>query len=185
MSTTLQETGLRTGTWQVDPEHSHLGWSVKHLGIAKVRGWFEDYSGKVEIGAAGSFRVEGLVKASSLRTGNKNRDIHIRSDEDFFQVERYPDIRFASEDIQPAGEGMYIIDGVLTLHGHQRPVSWQAYLGGYAQDLGGDQRMALNVSGELNRKEWGMDWNRFLEAGGMLVSERVQIDLDLSLIHND
>jgi polyisoprenoid-binding protein YceI len=178
----LQQTGLRTGTWMVDADHSYLGFSIKHLGITTVRGSFGDYTGSLHIGEDGAFLVDGMVRAESLQTGNRNRDIHIRNDEDFFFVQRFPTIHFLSEDIQPVGKSMYVVAGQLSLRGYQRPVEWQVYLNGYAYDQHEQQRMALSVEGELNRKDWGFSWNQFVEAGGMLVSEKVKIHLELSLV---
>mgnify|MGYP006284748779 CR=1 FL=1 len=182
MSTTIQDTGLRTGTWIVDPEHSHVGFSVKHLGIATVHGSFSEYNGKIIVDKDGSFLVDGMVGTKSVYTGNKNRDIHIRSDEDFFQVERYPFIHLRADEIQPAGKGMYVIYGELSLHGRQRKVEWQMYLNGYATDPAGKERMGISVEGRLNRKDWNMDWNQLLEVGGFLVSDQVRLHMDFSLI---
>lgn len=98
MSTTLQQTGLRTGVWMVDADHSYLGFSVKHLGITTVRGSFSDYTGSLHISEDGFFLVDGMVRAESLHTGNRSRDIHIRNDEDFFFVQRFPSIKEAKED---------------------------------------------------------------------------------------
>lgn len=173
---------LRSGFWNIDPEHSHLGFYMKHLGIARVHGWFEEFHGSVHIGEDDYFLAEGIARAASLKTGNRNRDIHVREDEDFLFAARYPQIYFRAEKIEPGGKGMYLIYGELSLHGYKRPVQWRMHLHGYVTDPQDHQRMAVTVEGVLNRKEWGMDWNQFLEAGGFLVSNEVRLQLDLSLV---
>jgi polyisoprenoid-binding protein YceI len=174
-------TVLPTGTWTVDPAHSNIEFSVKHLGIATVRGSFNDFEGSFEVGDEGSARARGTVKAASIDTNEDQRDTHLRS-EDFFHAEVHPELSFESTEIRPLDEDSFLIHGDLTMRGVTRPVVLEAELQGTEIDPWGNERVALEASGQLNRRDWGMTFNQALGSGNMLVSDKVKLSLDISAI---
>jgi polyisoprenoid-binding protein YceI len=180
MSVTTR-TVLPTGTWTVDPAHSNIEFSVKHLGIATVRGAFNEFEGGFEVGEDGSARARGTVNAASIDTNEDRRDAHLRS-EDFFHAEVHPELSFESTEIRPLGEDAFLIHGELTMRGVTRPVVLEAELQGTETDPWGNERVALEANGQLNRRDWGMTFNQALGSGNMLVSDKVKLTLDISAI---
>jgi polyisoprenoid-binding protein YceI len=174
-------TVLPTGTWAVDPGHSNVEFSVKHLGIATVRGVFNEFEGSFEAGDDGSARARGTVKAASIDTNEDARDAHLRS-QDFFHAEVHPELEFESTEIHPLDEETFEIHGDLTMRGETRPVVLTAELQGTETDPWGNERVGLEVSGQLNRGEWGMTFNQALGSGNMLVSDKVKLSLDISAV---
>jgi polyisoprenoid-binding protein YceI len=174
-------TVLPTGTWSVDPAHSHVEFSAKHLGIATVRGVFTEFEGAFEVGEDGSAHARGTVKAASLDTKEDARDTHLRS-EDFFHAEVHPELTFESTEIRPLDEDTFEIEGELTMRGVTRTIVLKAELQGTEVDLWGNDRVGLEVSGQLNRSDWGMTFNQALGSGNMLVSDKVKLSLDISAI---
>jgi polyisoprenoid-binding protein YceI len=180
MSVTTR-TVLPTGTWTVDPAHSNVEFSVKHLGIATVRGNFNEFEGGFEVGEDGSARARGSVQVASIDTNEGQRDTHLRS-EDFFHAEVHPELSFESTEIRPLDEDSFLIHGDLTMRGITRPVVLEAELQGTEIDPWGNERVALEASGQLNRRDWGMTFNQALGSGNMLVSDKVKLTLDISAI---
>jgi polyisoprenoid-binding protein YceI len=180
MSVTTR-TALPTGTWTVDPAHSNVEFSVKHLGIATVRGVFNEFEGSFEVGEDGSAHARGTVQAASIDTNEDQRDTHLRS-EDFFHAEVHPELSFESTEIRPLDEDSFLIHGDLTMRGVTRPIVLEAELQGTEIDLWGNERVALEASGQLNRRDWGMTFNQALGSGNMLVSDKVKLTLDVSAI---
>jgi polyisoprenoid-binding protein YceI len=174
-------TVLPTGTWTVDPAHSNVEFSVKHLGIATVRGAFNEFEGSLEVREDGSARVRGTVNAASIDTNEDQRDTHLRS-EDFFHAEVHPQLSFESTEIGRLDEDSFLIHGDLTMRGVTRPVVLEAELQGTEVDPWGNERVALEASGQLNRRDWGMTFNQALGSGNMLVSDKVKLTLDISAI---
>jgi polyisoprenoid-binding protein YceI len=182
MSATATTTAVPTGTWAVDPAHSRVEFQVKHLGISTVRGNFSDFEGTVEIGEdLASARASGTVNVVSVNTDEPKRDGHLRSP-DFFHVDEHPRIEFQSTAIEPLDEDTFRITGDLTLHGVTREVTLTADLLGTEEDPYGNERVALEVRGELNRGEYGMTFNQALGSGNVLVSDKVKLALDISAI---
>jgi polyisoprenoid-binding protein YceI len=180
MSVTTR-TVLPTGTWTVDPAHSNVEFSVKHLGIATVRGAFNDFEGAFEVGEDGSAHARGTVQVASIDTNEDQRDDHLRS-EDFFHAEVHPELSFESTEIRPLGEDAFLIHGELTMRGVTRPIALEAEVQGTEIDPWGNERVALEARGQLNRGEWGLTWNQALGSGNMLVSDKVKLSLDISAI---
>jgi polyisoprenoid-binding protein YceI len=180
MSVTTR-TVLPTGTWSVDPAHSSVEFSVKHLGIATVRGVFNEFEGTFEVGDDGAARARGTVKAASIDTNEDTRDNHLRS-EDFFHAEVHPELRFESTEIRPLDDASFEIHGELTMRGVTRPVVLEAQLQGGETDPWGNERVGLEVSGQVNRREWGLTWNQMLGSGNVLVGDKVKLSLDISAI---
>ena len=183
MSTaTVVPTRVPTGRWSVDPSHSSVEFRVKHLGIATVRGHFAKFAGTLEIGDdLASAKAYGVVEAASVDTNDESRDAHLRSP-DFFDVDRYPEIGFRSKAITPTGEDTFEITGELTMHGVTRELTLQAEITGTEQDPYGNDRVALEVTGELDRAEYGMSFNQVLGSGNVLVSDKVKLNLDISAV---
>jgi polyisoprenoid-binding protein YceI len=174
-------TVLPTGAWTVDPAHSNIEFSVKHLGIATVRGAFNEFEGSLEVDEDGTARARGTVKAASIDTNEDQRDTHLRS-EDFFHAEVHPELSFESTEIRPLDEEAFVIHGDLTMRGVTRPVVFEADLQGTEIDPWGNERVALEATGQLNRRDWGMTFNQALGSGNMLVSDKVKLTLDVSAI---
>lgn len=169
------------GTWNIDPAHSTIGFAVKHMMIATVRGRFADFSGALAVDADGAASITGRIQAASIDTNEPQRDDHLRS-ADFFDVANHPELRFASTGIEPRGDGEFTIVGDLTIRGVTRQVTLDAEVQGAGVDPWGNDRVALSAQGRINRKDFGLNWNQVLETGGILVGEKVTLSLDLSTV---
>ncbi|MBI2684422.1 MAG: YceI family protein [Actinobacteria bacterium] len=180
MSTATAHTIVPTGTWNIDPSHSTIGFSVKHMVIATVRGRFEQFAGSVQADDDGSIAIDGTIQTASVNTNEPQRDEHLRS-ADFFDAGNSPEIVFASTGTTGRGPE-FAITGDITIRGVTRPIELAAEVLGEGTDPWGNPRVALEAKGELNRKDFGLNWNQVLETGGLLVSEKVKISLDLSLV---
>jgi polyisoprenoid-binding protein YceI len=180
MSTTA--TLIPTGTWTVDPAHSKVGFAVKHMGIATVRGEFTEFEGTLEIGEdLSSAKAFGIVKAASVDTNEPQRDGHLRS-ADFFDVEQFPELQFQSTGIEQLDEDTFRITGKLTIHGITNDVVLHAEVDGTDIDPWGNERVGLEVIGELSRGDYGMKFNQALGSGNMLVADKVKLALDVSAV---
>ena len=170
-------------SWEIDATHSQATFSVKHMMISTVRGHFEVLSGKLHIDEEHQDNswVEAEVDAASINTRDAKRDGHLRSP-DFFDVEKYPKITFKSTKVTPTGNNEYRVTGDLTMHGVTKEETLHADYSGQVKDLYGLQRAAFNVKGKINRKDFGLNWNVGLEAGGVLVGEDVNIEIDLAAV---
>jgi polyisoprenoid-binding protein YceI len=186
--TTLFSRGSRktssipAGTWAADPAHSTVGFSVKHLGIATVRGSFDTFSGTLTVGDdLSASRIEGSIAATSVDTNEPQRDDHLRS-ADFFDVANHPQITFVAETLRQRDDEEFEIDGSLTMHGVTRAVRLDAEVQGLETDPWGQDRVGLEISGQLSRGDYGMKFNQVLGSGNVLVSDKVRISLDMSLV---
>jgi polyisoprenoid-binding protein YceI len=183
MSTTASPaTLIPTGTWTVDPAHSKVGFGVKHMGIATVRGEFTDFEGTLEIGEdLSSAKVYGTVKAQSVDTNEPQRDDHLRSP-DFFDAARFPELRFESTSIEALDDEEFRITGRLTIHGMTNEIVLHAEVQGTDVDPWGNERVGLEVTGQLSRGEYGMTFNQALGSGNVLVADKVKLALDISAV---
>jgi polyisoprenoid-binding protein YceI len=182
MISTTKSTLVPAGTWAVDPVHSSVGFAVKHLGIATVRGKFDEFEGTLEISEHDeSTRAHGTVKAVSVNTNDSGRDDHLRS-ADFFGVEENPELRFESTEITQIDDDTFDIVGELTMNGITKPVKLQAEVEGTETDPWGNERVGLEVTGQLNRSDWNMTFNQALGSGNLLVGEKVRLELDISAV---
>jgi polyisoprenoid-binding protein YceI len=178
MSTTTTTT-IPTGTWTVDPAHSTVGFAVKHMGIATVRGEFTEFDGTLEIvGDLSSAKAYGTVKAASVDTDEPQRDAHLRS-ADFFDADTYEHLSFQSTRIEATGQETYRIVGNLTLHGVTNELVLTAEVGGIDVDPWGNQKVGLEITGQLSRADYGMKFNQALGSGNMLVADKVKLTLDI------
>jgi polyisoprenoid-binding protein YceI len=172
------------GKWSVDAPRSSVAFAVKHMMVATVNGRFREFDGMLEIGS-GAPRATGVVKAASIDTNEPVRDEHLRDSPDFFAVERYPEISFNSTRIDYLDGGRLRILGDLTMRGVTREIKLDAQLGGTRREAGGDERIQLELRGELNRRDFGLIWNQALETGGALLGNKVKIALDISAMRSE
>jgi polyisoprenoid-binding protein YceI len=173
--------GYVVGTWKIDPVHSEVGFSVRHMMVSKVRGRFTHFD--AEIVTAGDplqSSVTATIDLNSIDTGNQDRDNHLRS-ADFFEVSKYPTMTYRSTGIRETSNG-FILDGELTLKGVTRPVSLDLELGGFGPDPYGGTRAGFTATGEINRKDFGVDFNAALETGGVVVADKVTISIELEAV---
>jgi polyisoprenoid-binding protein YceI len=181
-ATTSTPTVVPSGTWSVDPAHSTIGFAVKHMGIATVRGEFHEFEGTLEVGEdlAGA-TAHGTVKVESVDTSEAQRDEHLRSP-DFFDAAAHPELTFTSTRIEALDNASFRITGNLTLHGVTREVVLRADVQGTDVDPWGNERVGLEISGQLSRADYGMKFNQALGSGNMLVADRVKLVLDISAV---
>ena len=169
-------------TWAIDPTHSSVEFSVRHLGIATVRGRFKQFTGSVDVAEDGQLQhIEVSIDAPSIDTGVDQRDAHLRSP-DFFDVANYPTITFHSTAVRPRGDGTFQVSGELTMHGQTHPVTFAVESAAPIKDPWGNQRAAASATGKLDRKQWGLNWNQALELGGWVVGEEVRFTLDVQAV---
>ena len=169
---------LTPGTWNVDPAHSGLNFSVKHLMVSKVRGKFRDFSGTITIADDPlKSSVVATAKVASIDTGDENRDGHLQSG-DFFDVAAHPSIDFASTKLESAGDGHRLFAD-LTIKGVTRNVAFDLEFDGVNTDPWGNTKVGFTATAEINRKDWGLEYNAVLETGGVLIGEKVKIELDI------
>jgi polyisoprenoid-binding protein YceI len=183
MSTTTSTPAvISAGTWSIDPAHSKVGFAVKHMGIATVRGEFTQFEGTLEIGQdLSSAKVYGTVKTESVDTNEPQRDDHLRSP-DFFDAAQFPELRFESTSIEALDEEEFRITGRLTIHGVTNEIVLHADVQGTDIDPWGNQRVGLEVTGQLSRGDYEMKFNQALGSGNMLVADKVKLALDISAV---
>jgi polyisoprenoid-binding protein YceI len=174
---------MSTNTWNIDATHSGINFSIRHMVVSKVRGRFTKYTGalRVDDGDLTRSSVEATIDASSIDTGTAQRDTHLRS-ADFFDVERYPELRFRSTRVEKVADDRYRVVGDLTIRDVTREVVLDAEYSGRGTDPWGNERVAFTAKTSLDRKDFGLKWNQALEAGGVLVGERVDIELDVQAV---
>ena len=172
---------LTPGTWNVDTSHSVVGFSARHLMISKVRGRFTAFSGTVTIAEDPlQSTVEANVDLSSVTTGDDQRDAHLKS-ADFFDIENHPHMTFRSTGLKADGED-FIMTGDLAVAGTTRTVDFELEFDGVEKDPWGGTRAGFTASTEISRKDWEMTWNVALETGGVLVGDKVKIDIEIEAI---
>lgn len=170
---------IPAGTYTIDPTHSEVGFSVRHAGIAKVRGSFEEFEGTITVAEElAQSSANATVQLASVNTRNAQRDEHLRS-ADFFNVETNPEMTFTSTGIAVDGDE-FVLTGDLTLNGVTLPIELETEYNGTATDPYGNERIGFSAETELNRKDFGLTWNAVLETGGVMVSEKVKIVLEVS-----
>jgi polyisoprenoid-binding protein YceI len=171
-----------TGTWDVDPAHSSVEFSVKHMGISTVRGAFTEFSGTIEIGEdLASSKARGSVKVESITTNEEGRDAHLRSP-DFFDAEHHPEITWESTRVEPVDDESSLVFGNLTMHGITHEIKLEVVMLGTDIDPWGNERVGLEAVGSLKRSDFDMKFNQALGSGNMLVGDKVGIALDVSAV---
>ncbi|MEO8108020.1 MAG: YceI family protein [Actinomycetes bacterium] len=183
MTTTATSLDITTGTWAIDASHTRVGFAAKHAMIAKVRGQFSEFSGSLTLDGAAPENSKALVTidAGSISTGSDDRDAHLRSG-DFLNVDEHPEITFTSTGVRHSGGDDFVMVGDLTIRGTTLPVELAVDLEGLATDPFGNERIGFAGATTINRKDFGLTWNAALEAGGVLVSDKITITLDVSAI---
>jgi len=182
MSTSTVPTTL-TGTYKIDPSHSRIGFSARHAMVTKVRGAFNEYEGEgyFDVEDPTKSHLEITIKTDSIDTRNADRDAHLKSN-DFFDMENYPEIRFHTTSVESAGDDTYRVSGDLTIKGVTNPVRFDLEFTGSAVDPFNNERIGLEGHTTINRKDWGVNFNVALEAGGVLVSEKVELEFEISAV---
>ena len=181
MSTETTTVLPATGTWSIDPSHSEVGFSVRHLGISKTRGRMGVFAGDVVVAERPEdSRVEVTIDAGSVDTKDAKRDEHLRS-ADFFDVEAHPEWTFRSTGVTGSGSD-WTVEGELTIAGTTRPVVLAAELVGQERDPWGNDRVGFRATTEIDREDWALTWNAALETGGLLVGKTVKVELDVEAI---
>lgn len=167
---------LYAGTYKVDTAHSHVGFKVKHMMVSNVKGNFEKFEGVIEYDEASKTlkALKGTIDVASINTANEKRDTHLKA-EDMFNAAKYPTITF--EVIKVEEENVY---GNLTMHGVTKEVKLELEESGLGEDAWGNQKVGLSIEGKINRKDFGITWNKLLEAGGVAVSDEVKLELELA-----
>ena len=182
---TASDLARLTGDYTLDPAHTRIGSVARHAMVTKVRGSFADFDGGFHVDGENPANSSGrlTIRARSIDTGNADRDAHLRSN-DFFAMDEYPEITFVSTAVEPVDAEHHRVTGDLTIRGVTRPVTVDVAFTGAATDPFGNLRVGLEGSVTVNRKDWGVSWNAALEAGGVLVSEKATLELDISAIKN-
>jgi polyisoprenoid-binding protein YceI len=178
---TSKDATLTPGTWTVDAGHSSVGFVVRHLVVAKVRGHFTDFSGVVTVGEnLLDSKVEATVNAASIDTRDEARDGHLKGS-DFFDIENHPEWTLVSTGIEPNGSD-YVLHTNLTIKGVTQPVDFALEFDGVAQDPWGNTKAGFTAEAEISRKDFGLEWNVALEAGGFVVGDKVKIVLEIEAL---
>ncbi len=177
--------GSVTGTYSIDPSHSQIGFSARHAMVTKVRGLFTDFVGtgyfNAENPAESNFQV--TIQAKSVNTNNADRDAHLRSN-DFFDMDQFPEIKFASTSFSKTDAETFSVTGDLTIKGVSKSITFDLEYTGTAVDPWGNTRVGFEGKTTVNRKDWGVNWNAALEAGGVLVSEKITLDFEISAVRS-
>jgi polyisoprenoid-binding protein YceI len=179
----MTATAMQSATWQLDPSHSSIEFSVKHLMITTVKGSFTGVDAEIvgDDANPASSVVKARIDAASLTTKNEQRDAHLRS-ADFFDVAQYPTITFVSKRIDGDALGDFKLIGDLTIHGVTNPIVLDGTFEGRAKDPWGGTRASYALTGKIRRADFGLTWNQALEAGGVVVSDEVKISIDAQFV---
>jgi polyisoprenoid-binding protein YceI len=184
VTATTTETGIpgyEAATWTIDPVHSEVGFSVRHMMVSKVRGRFTSFSGQiVTADDPTQSSVTAEIDLSSINTGQDQRDEHIKS-ADFFEVETYPTMTYRSTGIK-VEDGEYLLEGDLTLKGVTRTVPLKLELHGFAQDPYGGYRAGFTATGEINRRDFNVSFNAPMANGGVVVADKIQLHLEIEAV---
>ena len=170
--------------WNIDPAHSEIAFKVKHLMITNVKGEFKEFSATIYTNGKDLIpsEIEVSINAASVDTGDANRDGHLKSG-DFFDTENHKFIQFKSNSYKKTDEeGNFLLTGDLTIRDVKKPVKLNVEFNGIMKDPWGNEKAGFTISGVINRKDWGLNWNAALEAGGVLVSDEVKINCEVQLV---
>jgi polyisoprenoid-binding protein YceI len=173
---------IPAGTWELDPAHSSINFSARHLMVSRVRGRFGSFSATVTIAEdllASS--VTASMDAGSMDTRDENRDTHLKSP-DFLDVDKWPALTFASTGVRDNGDGTYEVDGDLTIRDVTRPLGLQVTFHGLQNDPWGGTRIGFDATTDFRRKDFGLEWNVALEGGGVLVGDKVTVELEVEAL---
>ena len=177
---TISAEAIQSGTYNVDPSHSNVGFAVRHMGIATVRGQFKKFEGTVEA-ADDKLTLSGAVETASVDTGDENRDGHLQSPE-FFDAAQFAQITFTSTGTEPTGDGQIKLTGEITIKGTTKPIELVGEVAENGQDPWGNQRIGFEVEGKIDRREFGLEWNQTLPNGNLLVANEVKLIVSVSAV---
>jgi len=164
--------------WTLDPAHSEIEFKVRHMMISNVKGSFDSFNAEIDGEDFQSGKIHVEVDASSINTGQEDRDKHLES-KDFFDVAQYPKIIFEGEKMLKKSENSYVLEGKLTIRDITKPLSLNVEYGGMQKDPWGNEKVGFSIDGKFNRKDWGLGWNTVLETGGVMVGEEVKINAEV------
>jgi polyisoprenoid-binding protein YceI len=169
-------------TFAIDPAHTDVLFSAKHMMVTNVRGTFTDVSGTIDIDETEptASKADLVVKAASVDTGFAPRDTHLKSD-DFFGAERFPDIRVVSTNVEPKGGNDFVVTADVTIRDVTRPVDFNVEFLGFYTGMDGARRAGFSARAKVNRKDWDLNWNVALEAGGWLVGDQIKLEVDVAV----
>lgn len=168
-------------TWTLDPSHSEITFKVKHMMISNVRGEFKSFAASIDGEDFEKSTISATIDAESVFTNANDRDNHLKS-ADFFDVENYKQLTFAGTSLKKVDDDEYKLTGVLTIKNVSKEVTFDVEFGGINKDPWGNEKAGFSLSGKINRKDWGLNWNAALEAGGVLVSEEVKIQAEVQFV---
>jgi polyisoprenoid-binding protein YceI len=177
MTTAIALPTLTTGTWAIDPSHSTVGFSVRHLMVSKVRGRFQEFSGAITVAEDGTPSVDAQIQVASITTDNEQRDGHLKT-ADFFDAEQFPTATFTSTGVRAKGED-FVVDGDFTLHGVTRPVELTLEFNGVNPGMGHGPVAGFEASTVINRRDFGISIDMPLEGGGAVVGDKITITLEI------
>ncbi len=172
---------IAAGTWKIDTIHSHVGFAVKHMVVSTFRGRFEDYSGSLGAGEDGTPRLEGSVRVDSILVKDENLAGHLKAP-DFFDSERYPEIRFASSGINVGEGGELEVEGELTIKDRTHLVTARGSVSGPHVDIAGNDKLGVELEAIIDRREFGLEWNAPLPKGGFALENDVTLQVSLELV---
>lgn len=180
-STAVQIPGYVVGTWDIDASHSTVGFSVRHMMVSKVRGYFREFSGEIVTAEdPAQSAVTATIDLSSIDTRQEQRDAHIRS-ADFFDADNHPQMTFRSTAVRTDGAD-WVLDGALTVKGNTRPVTLALELNGFGPDAYGGVRAGFSAKTEINRNEFGVDIKMPMDGGGVVVGEKISVELEIEAV---
>lgn len=174
---------MATTKWSLDPTHSEIGFKVKHLMFTNVSGQFKKFTASAETEGDdfSTAAIQFSAEVDSIDTNNEQRDTHLKS-ADFFDAASNPQLSFTSTSFSSKGSDEYTLNGNLTMHGVTHPVTLAVEFGGIVKDPWGNTKAGFSITGKLNRKDFGLNWNAVLETGGVMVSEEVKIHAEIQLV---
>lgn len=174
---------MKTTKWVLDPTHSELGFKIRHLMISSVSGSFKNFAAEMETEGEDftTARINLTADMTSIFTSNEQRDAHLRN-ADFFEVEKYPELKFKSTRVEKTGDDNFILHGMLSLKGVTKPTLLNVEFNGVAKDPWGGQRAGFVVTGKIKRSDWGVNFNAAMETGGVVLSEEVRISSEIQLV---
>jgi len=172
---------MSTTKWVIDPTHSELGFKVKHLMISNVKGVFTNYEATIDGENFATSPLKVTIQAASINTNNTDRDNHLKS-ADFFDAENFPNLTFEGLSFTKVDDEEYKLKGVLTIKEVSKEIELDLAYGGTNKDPWGNEKMAFEITGKLNRKDFGLNWNSTLETGGVLVGDEVKINAEVQFV---
>lgn len=167
--------------WVLDPSHSEVTFKVKHLMISNVKGEFKNFEGLINGEDFTNATISAKIKAESIHTNDTERDNHLKS-EDFFEVEKFPEITFKSTSLKKVSDDDYKLIGDITIKGITKEISLDTEFGGFMKDPYGNEKAGFSMNGKINRKDFGLNWNAALEAGGVLVGNDIKISAEVQFV---